>query len=258
LRLVRFLPTSGHSATPLCGVLTGEDIEVVTEGSYLSGSPQRTGGTFRLPDVTLLAPCAPTKVVAVGLNYRAHADEFGEAAPAKPKLFMKPSTAVIGPEQPIGYPPSAAQVDYEAELAVVIGKTLHGGGREAVAAAVAGYTCLNDVTARDLQKLDGQWTRAKSFDTFCPLGPWIETDLDPTDVPVSSRLNGEPRQSSTTALMIVPPLPLVEFIAGVMTLLPGDVVATGTPEGVGPMQPGDVVEVEVGGVGVLRNTVSGE
>jgi 2-keto-4-pentenoate hydratase/2-oxohepta-3-ene-1,7-dioic acid hydratase in catechol pathway len=209
------------------------------------------------PDrVTLLPPVLPSKVVAVGINYRDHAEEFGHEIPDEPVLFMKPSTAVIGPGQDIVLPRSSARVDYEAEIAAVVKRRACRVEPDEAPDYILGYTCLNDVTARDLQRRDGQWTRSKSFDTFCPIGPYIETDLDPNNVNIVSRLNGETRQSSNTRNFIVPLFDLFSYVTHIMTLLPGDIVTTGTPSGVGPMKPGDVIEIEVEGIGILRNRVA--
>ncbi len=202
------------------------------------------------------APVIPGKIVAVGLNYRDHAREMALEIPSEPILFMKPSTGVIGPDETILYPAQSSRVDYEAELAVVIGTTCRDVDAASAPDCILGYTCLNDVTARDLQAKDGQWTRAKSFDTFAPMGPWIVTGLDdPHDLAVTARLNGEIRQSSSTANLIFTVFDLVEFVSHIMTLNTGDVIATGTPSGVGPMERGDVVEIEISGIGVLKNTV---
>ena len=213
----------------------------------------KKGAARRLRDLELLAPVKPGKVVAVGLNYRDHAEELGMPIPENPILFMKPRTAVIGPNADIVLPPSSERVDYEAELAVVIGRRARKVPVDEAFHFILGYTCLNDVTARDLQNKDGQWTRAKSFDTFCPLGPWIETELDPSDLLVRSFLNGEAKQKSSTSNLIFPVPDLVSFISHVMTLEPGDVIATGTPSGIGPMASGDEVEVVIDGIGVLTN-----
>jgi 2-keto-4-pentenoate hydratase/2-oxohepta-3-ene-1,7-dioic acid hydratase in catechol pathway len=191
----------------------------------------------------------------VGLNYRHHAAEMGLAVPVEPVIFLKPSTAVIGPGEIIRYPDMSAQVDYEAELGVVIKDRVRNIAPDEVKDHILGYTCANDVTARDLQRKDGQWTRAKSFDTFCPIGPWIETGLDPGNLLVESYLNGERRQSSRTAQFIFPVNYLVSFISRIMTLNPGDLIITGTPSGVGPMKPGDEIEVRIEGIGSLKNKV---
>ncbi|MCL6430630.1 MAG: fumarylacetoacetate hydrolase family protein [Anaerolineae bacterium] len=213
------------------------------------------GEAVPLEEVRLLAPSEPSKIVAVGRNYRAHAAELGNEVPAWPIIFLKPPTAVIGPEEAIVYPSASKNVHHEAELAVVIGRRCRHVHPEDVPSYVWGYTCANDVTARDLQRLDEQWTRSKSFDTFCPLGPWIDTELNPADASVVCRVNGLVRQSGRTGDMVFGVSALVAFISEVMTLEPGDVILTGTPEGVGPLARGDVVEVEIEGVGVLRNRV---
>jgi 2-keto-4-pentenoate hydratase/2-oxohepta-3-ene-1,7-dioic acid hydratase in catechol pathway len=198
----------------------------------------------------------PSKVVAVGLNYRSHAREMNMELPEEPMLFMKPSTSIIGPLADIIYPAMSQRVDYEGELGVVIGKTCRNISKLAAPAYIFGYTCLNDVTARDLQKKDGQFTRSKGFDTFCPIGPCIETELDPASVRIETKLNGQLRQETSTDDLICPVYGLVAFISQVMTLLPGDIIATGTPSGIGPMQPGDEVEIHISGIGTLRNRVA--
>jgi 2-keto-4-pentenoate hydratase/2-oxohepta-3-ene-1,7-dioic acid hydratase in catechol pathway len=211
--------------------------------------------SFQLEDVTLLPPCAPSKIVAVGVNYRAHAQEMGHRLPEEPLLFLKPPSAIVGPGAAIHYPDGVTRLDYEAELAVVIKKKTSGITPAQARDAILGYTCFNDVTARDLQQKDKQWTRAKSFDTFAPIGPWIVTDLDPSNLKVEGILNGETKQSSTTADLIFPVPMLISFISSIMTLLPGDVISTGTPSGVGPMQRGDSIEVVIEGIGKLSNVV---
>ncbi len=212
----------------------------------------------RLEEVHLLSPCLPSKIVALGLNYRDHAEEVKMVLPKEPLLFLKPSTSVIGPGDAIVYPRMSKRVDYEAELAVVIGKLAKAVPEEKAADHILGYTCLNDVTARDLQPKDGQWTKSKGFDTFAPIGPWIVTDIDPHHLEISTYLNGERRQHSNTKNLIFDPHQLVSFISQVMTLLPGDVIATGTPSGIGPMAIGDRVDVVVEGIGTLSNIVVGE
>jgi 2-keto-4-pentenoate hydratase/2-oxohepta-3-ene-1,7-dioic acid hydratase in catechol pathway len=211
--------------------------------------------TKRVEEVRLLSPCLPSKIVAVGLNYRDHAEEVKLTLPKEPLLFLKPPTSVIGPGEAIVYPTLAGRVDYEAELAVVMRKVAKAVSDEKAAEHILGYTCLNDVTARDLQKKDGQWTRAKGFDTFAPMGPWIETEIDPSHLEISSYLNGERRQHSNTTRLIFGPLQLVSFISHIMTLLPGDVIATGTPSGIGPMAIGDRIDVVIEGIGTLSNTI---
>ncbi|MBZ4646960.1 MAG: hypothetical protein JG777_2449 [Clostridia bacterium] len=233
------------------GILENEKVTKVEGNIY--GEYKATDSLYDLSKVTLLAPCEPSKIVAVGLNYRDHAREMGEPIPAAPKLFIKPSTCVIGPEQKIILPPMSKRVDYEAEIAAVIKKTAKNIAVDEVKEYVLGYTCLNDVTARDLQKADGQWTRAKGFDTFGPIGPWITDEIDANHVDVKLLLNGEQKQHSHTSNFIWKIEELISFISQVMTLLPGDVVTTGTPSGIGPMKPGDCVEVVIEGIGTLRN-----
>lgn len=203
----------------------------------------------------LLAPCAPSKIVCLGLNYRSHAEETGLAIPSVPLLFLKPSTAVIGPEETIRLPPAARRVDYEGELGVVIGRRAKDVPEEKAAEYILGYTCFNDVSDRYAQKHDGQWTRAKGYDTFAPIGPWIETEVKPDDLKIETLLNGEIRQSARTSDLIFRVSEIVAFVSGVMTLLPGDVIATGTPSGIGPMDDGDIVEIRIEGIGTLRNPV---
>ena len=216
---------------------------------------QFTGETYAQDSVILLAPAEPSKVVAVGLNYAKHAGEMKEELPENPKLFMKPSTAVLAPGGTIIYPKAASRVDYEAELGVVIGRTCKDVTPEAVKDYIFGYMALNDVTARDLQKKDGQWTRGKGFDTFCPFGPYVDTDYDPRGKRVQSLLNGQVKQDGNTDEMIYTVDALISFISECMTLLPGDVVATGTPDGIGPMRPGDTIEIRMEGLEPLINTI---
>ncbi|MGQ9757334.1 MAG: fumarylacetoacetate hydrolase family protein [Actinomycetota bacterium] len=219
---------------------------------------RRQGRTCRLEEVELLPPVFPQKIIAVGLNYRDHAEELGMPLPEEPVLFMKPPSSVLAHGGEIVYPSMSRRVDYEAELVLVCGRECRKVSVDEASTCILGYTCGNDVTARDLQARDGQWTRAKSFDTFCPLGPWIETEVDPLSLTVELRLNGEVRQSSPASNMVFSPAELLSFVSRVMTLYPGDVIMTGTPPGVGEMRPGDVVEVVIEGIGTLRNTVSPE
>jgi 2-keto-4-pentenoate hydratase/2-oxohepta-3-ene-1,7-dioic acid hydratase in catechol pathway len=212
------------------------------------------GTRYRINEVRLLAPCLPSKIVCLGLNYRSHAAEFNSPAPEKPIIFLKPPTAVIGPEADIMLP-NNGRIDYECELAVVIGKKAKNVPAGKAVQYILGYTCFNDVTDRDAQKLDGQWTRAKGYDTFAPIGPHIDTDIDPGDLQIETLLNGERRQNARTGDLIFGVAELVSFISGVMTLLPGDVIATGTPSGIGSMKDGDTVEIKIEGIGVLRNYV---
>lgn len=203
-----------------------------------------------------ISSISPSKIVCVGRNYAGHARELGNDVPAEPLLFLKAPSAVILHGDAIVLPPFSQQVEHEAELAVVIGEKCSNLGPDAdVSPYIQGYTCLNDVTARDLQRSDGQFARAKSFDTFCPVGPWLETDLDVSDIGVTCRVNGEIRQSGRTSEMVFPVDYLIRYISNMMTLLPGDIIATGTPEGVGKLSPGDVCEVEIAGIGTLMNTV---
>jgi len=208
-----------------------------------------------LATAQLLPPVVPTKIVCVGINYRAHAQEMGHELPKEPVIFLKPPTTMNGPGGDIVVPPTVGRIDYEAELAVVIGRRTHRVDVEEARTNIVGFTCGNDVTARDLQKIDGQWTRAKGFDGFCPIGPWVETDIDPTNLAIQSFVDGELRQSSNTKDMIFDVYELVSFISSVMTLVPGDVVLTGTPSGIGPMEPGQTVEVRIEGIGSLINQV---
>lgn len=249
-RFVRFV----HQGTPHYGVVEGATISVIDPHPFGRWDP--TGETVELAGLKLLAPVIPTKVVCVGRNYADHAAEMGGDVPAEPLLFLKPSSAVIGPGEAIQYPTElTGEVHHEAELAVVVGRTLQRGTPEQAAAAILGCTAANDVTARDLQRRDDQWTRAKGFDTFLPLGPSIATDLDLSDTRVACRVDGVVRQDGSTRDLVVDVPTLLSTISQVMTLLPTDVVLTGTPAGVGPILPGDVVEVEVAGVGSLVNPV---
>ncbi len=235
------------------GVVEGDRVRALGAAPWLGGLPE--GPPVPLADVTLLAPVQPSKVVCIGRNYVAHARELGNEVPKVPLIFLKPSTAVIGPQEAIRCPESSSEVHHEAEMGVVVARTLTRASAAEARLAVFGYTCLNDVTARDIQREEKQFTRAKGFDTFCPVGPIVETDLDPMDVAVVCRVNGAERQRGYSRDMAFDPFALLSFISQVMTLLPGDLVATGTPEGVGRIQRGDWVEVEVSGIGVLRNPV---
>jgi 2-keto-4-pentenoate hydratase/2-oxohepta-3-ene-1,7-dioic acid hydratase in catechol pathway len=250
VRTCRFV-RAGHVAY---GLIEGVEVRPLNAPPWAGGLPE--GRSSPLSEVTLLAPVEPSKIVGVGKNYRSHARELGSDVPAEPLLFIKPSTAVIGPGERIVLPEASKEVHYEAELAIVIGRAT---SRLATAAeakeAIFGFTCLNDVTARDIQRAEGHYTRSKAFDTFCPIGPVIETRIDPLDASVVCRVNGNERQRGFTRDMVYDPYLLVSFISRVMTLLPGDVITTGTPEGIGPLKPGDRVEVEVSGIGVLENLV---
>jgi len=236
------------------GAVEPEGIRIYRGTPFVAWEPTET--VVGWEHARLLSPVIPTKVVAVGKNYAEHVAEMGGDMPESPVIFMKPPTSVIGPLQPIRIPAQATNVHHEAELAVVIGNVTRNVAIEDVGAHILGYTAANDVTARDLQRADGQWTRAKGFDSFCPLGPAIDTDLDPLEgLLVTARVNGETRQSGSTADLIFGVGELISFISAIMTLLPGDVILTGTPSGVGPIVAGDRVEVEVEGVGVLMNPV---
>jgi len=248
LKLVRFL----HHGSVGAGVLDGNEITELDGGFFGSAKP---GRKLPLSEAKLLAPCTPSKIVAVGLNYRDHAEELGFPIPEEPIIFLKPPTTVIGPGDEIRYPARSSRVDFEAELGIVIRDWASAITPGRARSHILGFTCANDVTARDLQKKDGQWTRAKSFDTFCPIGPWIETDLDPGDLLVESYLNNERKQSSRTSRFIFTVPHLVSFISDIMTLNPGDLIITGTPSGVGPMRPGDEIEVRIEGIGSLRNRI---
>jgi len=215
-----------------------------------------TGQRYPLAEVRLLAPVLPSKVLAVGKNYAEHVREMGGEPPAEPVLFLKPSTSVTGPGDRIAYPVKLTdRVDYEGELAVIIGRLCRDVPKERAEDVIFGYTCANDVTARDLQVRDGQWTRAKGFDTFCPLGPWMETGADPSDLGITTTVNGEVRQHASTRELLWDVPALIAYVSSVMTLLPGDVLLTGTPEGVGPLTDGDEVSVTVESVGTLTNKV---
>jgi 2-keto-4-pentenoate hydratase/2-oxohepta-3-ene-1,7-dioic acid hydratase in catechol pathway len=213
-------------------------------------------GRFLLSEVELLAPCEPSKVVGIGLNYRDHAGEVGLELPDDPMLFLMPDTAVIGPGRTIRLPEMSEWVDYEGELAIVIGRPAFRIEKEAAADYILGYTCFNDVTARDLQIKDVQFTRSKSFDTFAPMGPWIVTDVDPRSLDIETFVNGERKQCSNTRQLVFNPFQLVHFVSWVMTLYPGDVIASGTPAGIGPLKAGDRVEIRIQGIGSLTNEVA--
>lgn len=225
------------------------------DGSF---APEVAGSPLPLSDVQLYAPVDPSKIVCVGRNYAAHAAELGNEVPAEPLIFLKPPTVVIGPDQEVISPSISERVDYEGELAIVIGRECRYLAEESAENVIFGYTVANDVTARDLQKADGQWTRGKGFDTFGPMGPWIDTNFDPTGRAIRTLVNDEIRQESNIDLLIFPIRRILAHITRFMTLLPGDVILTGTPDGVGPVQPGDIMTVEVEGLGVLSNPVIAE
>lgn len=225
------------------------------QGDLFAGDIQRGEQVGPLAELQLLPPAQPSKIICVGRNYVAHAEEFGNQPPAEPVLFFKPPSSLIGHRQAIQLMPENGRVDHEAEMAVVIGR----GGRflteEEAFDHILGYTCANDISDRDFQRNDLQWTRAKGFDTFCSLGPWLETELDVSDLSVQCRVNGELKQDGHTSLMLFPVPRLLAYISRIMTLVPGDVILTGTPSGVSPIQPGDEVEVSVEGIGTLSNPV---
>jgi len=254
MRITRFVRYIGDNGIPKWG-------KVINDKEYL----EITGDIFHIyittnirvkaKDVKILVPVTPSKIIAVGLNYKKHTDEMQMKPPDEPVLFIKPSTSVIGYMENIIYPKSAKRVEYEAELAIVIKDKCKDIKESEVDRHIAGYTCLNDVTERDMQKKDGQWTRAKSFDTFAPIGPYIVQGIDPDNQTVKLYLNGKLKQNSNTNNFIFGTRKLVSFISKVMTLLPGDIITTGTPEGVGPMKAGDKVEVDIGKIGRLVNFI---
>ena len=250
MRIARYT----HGDEVSFGVVEGEEVAQVA--SHPFGPVTFTGRRDPLDKVRLLAPVLPSKVVAIGKNYAEHATEMGGDVPERPLIFLKPSTAVIGTGDTIGYPPSSQRVDYEGELAVVVARLCRDVPESRAADVVLGYTCGNDVTARDQQAADGQWSRAKGYDTFCPLGPWIETDVDTADLRITTTLNGEVKQDGRTSQIVHRVPALIAYITACMTLLPGDVILTGTPAGVGPMQVGDEVSVEIEGIGRLTNQVA--
>ena len=253
---------------PRVGSIENDEVSELSAGSQeflglVAGGDERkvahiarTGNRWPVAEVKFLPPAKPSKIVCVGRNYVEHAKELGNEAPKEPLIFLKPPSAVIAPDDPIVLPAISQRVDYEGELAVIIGRRCRGlGPADDVLPYIAGYTCLNDVTARDLQKHDGQWTRGKGFDTFCPFGPVLETRVDLQRARLETLVNGMSKQSACLAEMIFPVDVIIRFVAQVMTLEPGDVIATGTPAGVGPLVNGDMVEVSVSGLGTLRNTV---
>lgn len=261
MRIVRFSPAAADPSLdlgkdPLFGVLAEGSIAIITgDPLYMGVNP--TGKVVPLSQIRLLAPVLPrSKVVCIGKNYADHAKEMGGEVPQEPIIFLKPNTSVIGPGDTIAWPAMSERVDFEAELAIVIGRICKDVPKERASDVIFGYTLANDVTARDLQKRDGQWTRAKGFDTFCPLGPWIETDFTPGDQKISSTLNGEVMQSAKLSDMIFDIPTIINFVTQVMTLLPGDVILTGTPAGIAPMPEKSLITVAVEGLGELTNKVS--
>lgn len=251
MRYVRFM----RDGQPRHGMVEQERVLEIEAPGF--SKARFTGRSFAIGDLKLLAPVLPGKVIGVGLNYADHIAEFDRHVPSEPLIFLKPPSSVIGTKSHIIYPEISTRVDFEAELAVVIGEVARHVTPKMALRKIWGFTCGNDVTARDLQTRDNQWTRAKSFDTFCPLGPWIETDLNPDSLEILARVNGEVRQHSNTSHMIFSVERLIAFISEVMTLNPGDVILTGTPSGVGPLQIGDEISVEIEGLGILKNDVIG-
>jgi 2-keto-4-pentenoate hydratase/2-oxohepta-3-ene-1,7-dioic acid hydratase in catechol pathway len=253
MRIVRY---STRQDPPRYGWVLGDSVGPIDGNPF--GDFHRLEADLPLERARLLAPVLPSKIVCIGRNYVAHAKEHDAEVPEVPLIFLKPPTAIIGPGDDIVLPPQSQKVEHEAELVVVIGKTARWTPPEQALDYVLGYTVGNDVTARDLQMRDGQWTRGKGFDTFAPLGPWIETELDPSDALVTCAVNGEMRQMASTRDMVFGVRQLIAYISSVMTLLPGDLIYTGTPAGVGPLLPGDVVEVQIEGIGSLSNPVVAE
>ena len=260
MKIARF----AHGDEVAFGVVSGLDEHdeptATSDISELAGHPfgpaDLTGRVFPLSEVRLLAPVLPSKVIAIGRNYAAHIEEMGSTVPDEPMMFLKPSTSIVGPGDPIRLPATSTNVDHEAELAVVIGRLCKDVPVENALDVVLGYTCANDVSERDYQRSDGQWGRAKGFDTFCPLGPWIATGIDPSDLGIVCVVGEDIRQQSSTSLLLRDVATLVSWISHVMTLLPGDVILTGTPSGVGRLTEGDVVQVSIDGIGTLENPVA--
>ena len=253
MRLGRIASPDGVAFVSIEGDPDSEIVREIAEHPF--GTPTFTGRSWPLADVRLLAPILASKVVCMGKNYAAHIEEMGGEAPEDPVIFLKPNTAIIGPGVPIQLPANASPVHHEGELAAVIGRPCKDVPAARAAENILGYTIANDVSARDQQKADGQWMRAKGHDTFCPVGPWIVTDLDPSDLEIRTEVNGQVRQLSRTSMMIHDIGAIIEWISAVMTLLPGDLILTGTPEGVGPIEHGDTVSVSVEGIGTLTNPV---
>jgi 2-keto-4-pentenoate hydratase/2-oxohepta-3-ene-1,7-dioic acid hydratase in catechol pathway len=259
MRVVRFspLPDAGLGTDPLYGILEEDNTITAITGDPIYQGIQKTAAKLELTKARLLAPVIPrSKIVAIGKNYADHAAEMGGVVPDEPIIFIKPNTTVIGPGDTIVWPAMAPSIDYEAELAIVIGRICKDVPKERVNDVIFGYTLANDVTCRELQKKDGQWTRAKGFDTFCPLGPWIETDFVPGTQRIATTLNGEIKQDAHLSDMIFKVPDIINFVSSVMTLLPGDVIITGTPAGIGPMSEKSTVAVSIEGLGQLTNKVS--
>ena len=259
MRVVRFTPQpdAGLGTDPLFGILEEDNQISIISGDPIYHGIQKTAAKVDLTKVRLLAPVIPrSKIVAVGKNYADHAAEMGGVVPDEPIIFLKPNTSVIGPGDTIVWPAMAPTIDYEAELAIVIGRVCKEVPRERVKDVIFGYTLANDVTSRELQKRDGQWMRAKSFDTFCPLGPWIETEFVPSTQRITTTLNGEIKQDAKLSDMIFKVEDIIYFVTQVMTLLPGDVIITGTPAGIGPMPEKSTIAISIEGLGQLTNKVS--
>ncbi|MBV9514306.1 MAG: fumarylacetoacetate hydrolase family protein [Mycobacteriaceae bacterium] len=254
MRLGRVASPDGVAFAAIDGDGAGATAREIAEHPF--GSPTFTGRQWPVAEVRLLAPILASKVVCVGKNYAAHIEEMGGGQVEDPIIFLKPNTAIIGPNAPIQLPANANPVHFEGELAAVIGRPCKDVAAARAAENILGYTVANDVTARDRQRKDGQWTRAKGYDTFCPVGPWIVTDVDPSDLAIRTEVNGDVRQNSRTSMMIHDVGAIVEWISAVMTLLPGDLILTGTPEGVGAIDDGDTVSVTVEGIGTLTNPVA--
>jgi 2-keto-4-pentenoate hydratase/2-oxohepta-3-ene-1,7-dioic acid hydratase in catechol pathway len=250
MRITRF---SDHNHTPAWGWISGEKIGILEGDPF--GAFRRSKPTVKLEDVKLLAPVNPGKLIGIGRNYAEHARERGVEVPSYPLFFLKAPTTIIASGENIVLPPQSQRVEHEVELAIVIGKAARWIDAEQAGDHILGCTVANDVTARDLQQTDGQWARAKSFDTFCPIGPWIDTDFDPAEAMISCRVNGELRQTGSTHEMIFPVRQLVAYLSSIMTLLPGDVILTGTPAGIGPLVPGDILESSIEGLGTIQNPV---
>lgn len=249
MKIIRFI----YNLSPVWGILEGDYVEILKESPFKRIEPSNE--EIPLKGLKLLPPSTPTKIILAGLNYRDHAKELGMAIPKEPIIFLKPPSALIGDKDDIIYPPEVKRLDYEAELAFVVKREGKNIPENKAGEYILGFMCLNDVTARDLQITDGQWTRAKSFDTFCPAGPYLETDIDPAKLSIRSYLNGKIRQDSNTSNFIFPVNRLLSFISSVMTVLPGDIISTGTPKGVGQMKKSDIIEIEIEGLGKLKNKV---
>ena len=255
MRIARFV-ADGDPRFGVVGADGDTPIIAPLKGDPMYAGLELTGEKLLLADVRLIAPVIPrSKVIGIGKNYADHAAEMGGDVPREPLVFLKPNTSVIGPGEPIFYPTQSQNVHFEGELAVVIGRICKDLSTDDAAKVIYGYTIANDVTARDLQASDGQWARAKGFDTFCPIGPWIETDFDPASVRVQTTLNGELKQDGSTSDMVFSVAEIIAHVSSFMTLLPGDVILTGTPAGVGPMVAGDQVDITIDGIGTLTNPV---